>query len=281
MAHQCPQRQVPQPSAFEPRERFLHNLPEIERIIGRTCHRFGLRGSDAEDFASHIKLKLIEDEYAILARFRSESRLSTYLTSVIRNLGRDYLHHCHGRWRPSAEARRLGVEAVRLERLLVVDRRGVQEAVEMIAAREGCSVSRRELQRIAHRLPVRFLRRFLGEEHLTGLTAGIDTERRVEERENRRILRRIRGTLRDSLRALEEEELRILRLHYHDGLKLTEVARRLELPRRRVYTIRDRSLRQLRRSFEQRGVSPDEIDRVLGCEAGPFRIDFRRRSTAV
>jgi RNA polymerase sigma factor for flagellar operon FliA len=40
-------------------------------------------GVEADDFASHPKLKLIEDDYAILRKFQGRSSLRTYLTVVI------------------------------------------------------------------------------------------------------------------------------------------------------------------------------------------------------
>jgi DNA-directed RNA polymerase sigma subunit (sigma70/sigma32) len=172
----------------------------------------------------------------------------------------------------------LGVEAVLLERLLFVERRDSGEAIEMVASQEGCSLSRQELGEMAHRLPVRFVRRFLGEEYLAGMATDHGTEWRVETQEKRRILRRIYHALREALHSLAEEELRILRLQYHEGLNLTEVAHRLDLPRRRVYTVRDRSLRQMRRIFEQWGISPEEIERILGGGAMQVQIDFQHRA---
>ena len=37
-----------------------------------------------------MKLKLIENDYAILAKFQGKAKLSTYLTTVIHNMFRDY-----------------------------------------------------------------------------------------------------------------------------------------------------------------------------------------------
>src|SRR5215216_1633249 len=80
---------------------FLDNLSVIERIIGAACRRYGLVSADAEDAASWLKLRFVQDDYAVLQKFRGESALPTYLTVVITMLFRDYRVQQWGRWRPS------------------------------------------------------------------------------------------------------------------------------------------------------------------------------------
>jgi len=69
---------------------FLSQLPVIERVIGWVCARRCLRGADAEDFASTVKCRLIEDDYEILGKFGGRSSLKTYLTVVINRLYLDF-----------------------------------------------------------------------------------------------------------------------------------------------------------------------------------------------
>ena len=63
-------------------------------------------------------LKLIDDDYQILRGFRERSSLRTYLSTVVERLFLDYRIRQWGKWRPSAQARRAGALAVRLEALL-------------------------------------------------------------------------------------------------------------------------------------------------------------------
>ena len=79
------------------------------------CVRHRLRGADAEDFASCVKLRLIENDYEILGGSRARSTLKTYLTAVIQRLYLDYQVQRFGKWRPSALARKLGPVCLRLE----------------------------------------------------------------------------------------------------------------------------------------------------------------------
>src|SRR5215212_7376883 len=108
-------------TASNPEAMFLANLSLIDRIIAVTARRNALGGADAEDFGAWTKGRLVEGDYAILRKFNQRSSLATYLTVVITNLLRDYRNSRWGRWRPSAEARRCGPVAVRLEELLYRD----------------------------------------------------------------------------------------------------------------------------------------------------------------
>jgi len=105
---------------------FLEHLPRIEKTIGALARRHGFRDAEAADLASWIKLRLIEDDYAVIQKFRGESSITTYLTVVIATLVQDYKVQLWGRWRPSAAALRKGRVAIKLESL--VYRQGYQLA---------------------------------------------------------------------------------------------------------------------------------------------------------
>ena len=59
---------------MNPRELFEDHLPLIEEICSSVCRRNGCFGADAEDFASQVKLALIDDDYARLRSFQGRSR---------------------------------------------------------------------------------------------------------------------------------------------------------------------------------------------------------------
>ena len=59
---------------------FLAHLPAAERILSALARRHALSRDAAEEFSAWAKLRLIENDYAILAKFRGESSLATYLT---------------------------------------------------------------------------------------------------------------------------------------------------------------------------------------------------------
>src|SRR5262249_19772521 len=117
-----------------PRKLFEENLPLIERVIAYVSRKNGLVGADAEDFASISRLALMENNFAILAHYDGRAPLGAYLSVVVQRLLFEQRNRQFGRWRPSAEAKRMGDAGVLLDKLLVRDRRSLREAIPIVAA---------------------------------------------------------------------------------------------------------------------------------------------------
>jgi len=56
-------------------QQFLSQLAVIERVIAWVCARRGLRGADADDFASLVKPPLGENDHEIHPKFQGRSSL--------------------------------------------------------------------------------------------------------------------------------------------------------------------------------------------------------------
>src|SRR5258708_1904751 len=154
---------------------FLSALTTINRAIAWTCARNHVSHEDAEEFGSHVRLKLIEENYAIIRKFQGRSALRTYLTVVIQRLFLDFRISAWGKWRPSAEAKRGGALAMLLEQLLVRDGHTFDEACQLLATKYGIAAEDAELERVASRFPMRVKRRFESDDRLVEMpTAGID-----------------------------------------------------------------------------------------------------------
>ena len=136
-------------------EIFESELPLIEELIGRTSSRHRLGEEESEDFFSFVMLKLIENEYGRLRKFKGASSLRTYLTTVLQRLFLDFRCQKWGKWRPSSRARELGETAVLLETLLYRDGFGFQEAEQILRDNHGLCVSTDELRRLVDDCPVR------------------------------------------------------------------------------------------------------------------------------
>lgn len=61
-------------------------LPDVDAAVSFVIRRRRLCEADAEDFASEVKLALMANGYAVLARFQGRSSLRTYLTTVVQRL---------------------------------------------------------------------------------------------------------------------------------------------------------------------------------------------------
>ncbi len=162
---------------------FLAHFDVVERAIDFVCARNHLSASDADDFSSYVTLRMVEDDYEVFSRFQGRASLRTYLTVVIQRMLLDYRVRNWGRWRPSAEAKRCGPLAIRLEEMLVRDGCQLDEAYEMLKTNHGLTVTREELERLAARLPARAPRRFESEDALATVASEDGLGRRTRQGE--------------------------------------------------------------------------------------------------
>lgn len=254
------------PSGAAARGRALleDNLELIQRKLLRLSQRSGLSEADAEELRSWALLRLVEDDYRILASWQGRSSLSTYLTVVLVNLTRDYRVHVWGKWRPSAAARRWGREGVLLERLWIRDGLSLGEAIAQMQTRHEVALSRAELEKIAAGLPRRVGRRWVGEEELLHVPMDGRVEERIEERERGEALARLQELLPALVGSLSPENRRLIELHYSRGLSMARIASELGKSQRELYSLRDRCLKKLRRVLEAAGLSADQVSGLAG-----------------
>jgi RNA polymerase sigma factor (sigma-70 family) len=261
---------LPRPrSALSSRGRALleQNIHVIRQKLDRLSRRSGLPEDEAEELRSWALFKLVDNDYRILASWQGRSSLSTFLTVVLVNLMRDYRIQVWGKWRPSAAALRQGPVAVLLERLWVRDNLPLDEAIEHMRSEHAVSLSRSELERIAaslHRTPER---RRVSEEELLRIPTDGQVESRLADGERASTEERLRELLAPLLRSLPAEDRLLLKLHYWDGLSIAEISRLLRRPQRKLYAVRDKCLRKLRRHLEEGGVSPDQVRELPGCSS--------------
>ena len=152
-------------------ELFLANLELIDRVIRSVCYKNGLNPSDWDDFASHARLKLINNNYEVLRKFkgpRTGPSLPKYLHITITNMLRDYRNAVSGKWRASAEATRRGKTAILLEQLVWRDGHSFEEAFEMITVNHRITVTRGQLEQLYAALPEKAKRRMEPAEVLEG-----------------------------------------------------------------------------------------------------------------
>ena len=238
---------------------FRSNLDAIERALRYVCRKYHLTPESAEEFASHARLKLMSDDYAILAKFRGSSSLATFLGITISRLLLDYRNAAWGKWRPSAEASRLGPLATELERLAGRDAYSLDQAFEILTTNLGFVTTRAELETLAARLPVRHKRQFEGEEPLTSLPSGEVADGPLIEAERQEALERVHEALREARAALPPRDQLLLSLRYDDGRKMPEVARVLKADAKALYREEDRIKKDIRATLLRRGFDPEGL----------------------
>ena len=260
-----------------PEELFLANLSLIERIVTFVARRGRMETAEGEELASTVKLKLIEDDYAVLRQFEGRSTLSTYLTIVIQRIALDYRIQQWGKWRPSAEAKRQGETAMQLEQLLHRDGLSWDEAVARLKSEQKTSDA--ELLRLRDLLPERAPRRRMEDdsEALQDLPSASRADDRALRHDRDLAARRTRDALRDVLASFDSEERLILRLRFSDSMKVSSMSTMLGVDQRKLYKKIDRLLETTRKRLLAAGISPLDAADIVEHGSDELRIDSLRR----
>lgn len=252
-----------------PRELFENQWPLIEAVIRWVCQRHSLRKEDAEDFASHAALRLIEDDYRVLRKFRGRSSLKTYLTTVISRLFLDYRIARWGKWRPCAAAKQAGPVGVRLDRLIFRDGYTVSEAVAIVAGDQRVVMDRAELAALAKRLPARSPRPVPVDESLAQKVAPGASDDLVSEAEMGRIALSVKKVLMRAFANLGAEDRLLLKLQFRDGLSVTAISRLLQLDQKGLYRRIHRLHSRLHAQMLAEGVRHEDVAAMLAWQ-GPW-----------
>lgn len=240
----------------------MSNLNLIEQVCSSICSRNGVYGDDAEEFNAEVRLKLLDQDYAVFRKFRNTSTLTTYLTAVINNLFRDYRIKKWGKWRPSAKAKKLGQTAVLLETLISRDGYSQDQACTMLRQRGATALDPKKLAKIAAQLPMRPRRRIEGEEGLARVAAPERTNGAVIEGERVSALESAEVALRSALATLPDEDQVIIKLQYFEGFTVADIARALHLKQKPLYERIKKNLKQLRHSLERQGVNSHVLELI-------------------
>ncbi len=243
---------------------FVSSLPDLERVSRFIARRHRLSSSEADDFCSEVNLAIIESNYAVLASFQGRSSLRTYLTTVIQRLFLDYRRRLWGKWRPSAEARRRGPLALRLEILLYRDGLNFEEAFESLRTNFACEESREALAELAHGLPPRTSRRAMAEggEDLATVAAPELASPEVQLEGTKTALR-TQTLINLAMEALDPQDRIVMRLRFEDDVSVADIARTLHLDQKRLYRRIDELLHGFRKSLQDQGLGWPEVVRMI------------------
>lgn len=243
-----------------PAQLFLAHLAHIEKVVGHLCRRYHFRKEECEDFLGEVKKKLIDDDYAVIRKFQGRSRLTTYLTMVITNYMKDHQNHLWGKWRPSAEAERLGPVAVLLEKLLVRDGYSFNEAAQILQTNNKIEMSWQAFHAIAERLPDRSPRRMEGEEGLRDLASSEESAaEHLAKREREAKRRKALEALREVRKTLPKEDQVVLKMQ-EGGFSVADISRTLHLDQKQLYRRIQKIYKDLREELERRGIGRDDLE---------------------
>jgi RNA polymerase sigma factor (sigma-70 family) len=255
---------------------YLEHLQTIERIAAFVARRNHLNPDEAGDFTQEVYARLLDDEYGIIRKFESRSSFSTYLTTVTMRLYQQWRTEQWGKWRPSAEARRLGDKAITLERLLTRDGYTFAEAVNVLTTPSSSDYTLAELEAIYDRLPLRPPRpKFVSDETASDTIAvEADAGDRVEMHDRERSNRKVASALDPLLKSMESEDRLILQLRFWQVKKVPEIAARLQLDQKKLYKRLDRLFLKMRKALEEAGIDKSDIDTLIRSGDQEIRLAF-------
>ena len=249
---------------MDPRTLYVAHLDAINRIAESLCRRNGVHGADAEDFASEVRLKLLQDDYAVLRKFRGTSSTTTFLTVVISNMFRDHRIKQWGKWRPSAEAKRRGEAAVLLETAVYRDGRTFAEACTAIEEHGRLRVTRDELRKMLADLPRRSPRRVIDDDVTGDIPAADRADGTVLDEERAAHVHAATAAIHRAVARLDAEDALIVRMRFFEGFTLAEVARAIGVEQKPLYPRLRRILDTLGRDLAAEGIRADTLEWLNG-----------------
>jgi RNA polymerase sigma factor for flagellar operon FliA len=251
---------------------FLANLELIEAVIRFTVHRYQLNESEGEELKSTVMIKLIDNDYAVIRKFRGQSSFKTFIVTVVANALKDYRTHQLGKFRPSPEAKRRGPCAVELDRLLYRDHRTLDEAIPILLQRFP-DQTRENLIRLAEELPEHRERpRPVDIPDDVDFPATDDSEERVLANDRLKESQRLSRILSDAIAQWPKVDRQMLTLHFKLGMSVAEIARSLGIEQKLLYPRMTKVKNGLRQAAESAGFNAGDTDDLIGKEG--LHLDF-------
>lgn len=260
----------------EAQELLTTNLALIERALGFAARRHRLDPYDAEELAAIVKLKLVENDYAILRAYEARSAFATFISVVVQRMALDYRIHAWGKWHPSAEAKRLGALAVELEQLLRRDGRTLDAALTILGSKHD-GVTSASLQSLAERLPDRAPRHHdVAVEKAASIAVAqpAEVEEPVMAKERRGASERLSSIMSALLEEIPDDERLILQLRFEGGMSVAQISRVLGLDQKLTYRRIERRMREIKEELKRSGIASSDVYDLIGRDEALLRFDL-------
>jgi RNA polymerase sigma factor (sigma-70 family) len=256
---------TPPDGTLPPDQIFLAHLKLIEKIAEHCTRRYYFQHEEAEDFISIVKCKLIEDDYKVIRKFKGESSFATYLNVVIQRLLLDHLDHLWGKWRPCAEAKRLGPVAILLDKLLAREGHTLMEACQILIVNYKVPESEKDLIDIATKISPRSHRRSKeGEEVLQEMAGEDHADDGIVQEERETLARAVTADLQAAISSLPAQDQLIVRMLLEKNFSVVGVARTMALEQKPLYSRVKKIYEKLRQFLEGREFSSRDILEIIG-----------------
>jgi RNA polymerase sigma factor (sigma-70 family) len=254
-----------------PSDILLEHLPLVERIIRKVCGG-RMDASHIEEFSGFVRLRLIENDYAILRAFIGRSSIGTYLTTVVARLLNDYRNHEWGKWHASAEAKRQGNLGLDLERLIVRDARPLNEAFRILLP-DYPGITKAELEELAARFPKRHRRRMVGLDQRPEPSVASGAHDVVSDAETGALISKVVCAFIDRLPGKDQL---LLQFRFEGDMTVPEIAKSLGEDAQSLYRRLRLRFAELREELEKAGVSLADAAKLIGSDGAV--LDFKLKN---
>jgi len=258
----------------EARELLESSLDLIGRVIDFACRRYRFTPDEKEDFAAHVHLKLVDDDFAVLRSYEGRSGLSTFLNIVIQRWALDYRIHEWGKWHPSAEAKRLGPLGVELEQHIHRDGRAIEEALPFLATKHR-GVTLESLRKLAENFPRRAPKRHdVPVEEADPISGPCDVEDLALAKERRRTAERLGALVCAAIAKRPDDDRLILQLRFEQGMGVAQIARAMQRDQKLLYRQIERCMRDIRAEITGSGLAPSDVTDLIGRDDAFLSFDL-------
>ncbi|HEX6164502.1 MAG TPA: hypothetical protein VFZ31_14125 [Vicinamibacterales bacterium] len=245
---------------------FLAALPVIDDVTGKVCRRHRLSATEADDFKQQVRVHFLDRNYEVLRKFEGRCGLATYVNVVVQRVFLDYRNQLWGRWRPSTEARRLGPTASLIERHVIRDGWTIEQTIEMLRVNHQIELDDR-LRAFCDTLSGRGpSRRVVPEDEAVEVPSpGPAADFNVVKAERDFLAKRVMAALDRARQGLPAVQQLIVKMHFEDGVAISDIARTLHLEQRPLYRTVDQIKQSLRAAMEKDGIAGADIDALLNA----------------
>jgi RNA polymerase sigma factor (sigma-70 family) len=242
-------------------EFFLANRAEIERAVRFVASYARLPPEDADELLSSVNLHIIENDYAVIRKFKGGCSFATYVVVIARHALADMRMQVQGRFRNSAEAKRLGEPAMRLEALLRRDYATLEDATAAVQ-REFPALTANEIADLAARLPQRTPRP-------REVSLGVDIEPKISsdsveelalDHERAARAARINHVVQETLAQVSRGDRVAFQFRWGSPpVSVADIARMFHRDQKQLYRRLDAVGRQVQKALLAAGITVDEI----------------------
>ena len=266
-------------------ERFLlAQLTTIKGLATKAARRQHFTPAQVQDFVADVLVHLIEDNYAVLRKFRRQSSLRTFLSIVIKRLCLDARISEWGKWRPSARSRRAGELVVMMERLTMRDGLTFDEACTTLRTNHQLVLDDRVMEKHVAGFNHRSRPHFVSQECILDEPVSDSVaDESVIDQDADRALSRAAAAMTATLHSLPAEDRDVLMLHFRDGLTVSSIARSMGVDQKLLHRRFASTLKRLRDSLEAVHLCKPEVLEAIGRPGGLpmlFLVASRERTAA-